>query len=101
MNRVRMLSLSRPARMNRDPRLIPLVAALCLLCGIVNRAQTNQAPTPAPVLQDFPEGPNREVAVRLCRDCHPVTEITRHRESRSRWSAIVDQMSGEGANISN
>jgi competence protein ComEA len=89
--------------MTRDHHLVPLVAALCLVSAIAGRAQTSQTPVPSPVAipQDFPEGPNRDVVVRLCRDCHPVTQVTRRRESRFHWSGLVEQMMGEGANITN
>ena len=47
----------------------------------------------------FPELPGRDVAVRICLDCHASSDITNRRESRFKWAVIVDQMIGEGAKI--
>ena len=53
---------------------------------------------PAP-MKAFPDGPGRDVAVRLCSDCHPIVSVTRIRESRAKWGQIIDRMIGEGAQI--
>ena len=50
-------------------------------------------------MKTFPEGPGRDVAVRLCSDCHAIVDVTRHRESRARWGQIIERMIGEGAQI--
>ena len=47
----------------------------------------------------FPEGAGRDVAVRLCTDCHPIANVTSHRESRAAWGHFLDLMRGEGADI--
>ena len=47
----------------------------------------------------FPELPGRDVAVRICLDCHSSSDITNRHESRFKWAVIVDQMVGEGAKI--
>ena len=47
----------------------------------------------------FPDHPGRDVVVRICMDCHASSDITRRRESRFRWSVVVDSMVGEGAKI--
>ena len=57
-----------------------------------------QEPAPAP-LKAFPDGPGRDVAVRLCSDCHPIVAVTRVRESRAKWGQIIERMIGEGAQI--
>jgi competence protein ComEA len=50
-------------------------------------------------MKAFPDGPGRDVAVRLCSDCHAIVDVTKHRESRARWGQIVEKMIGEGAQI--
>ena len=47
----------------------------------------------------FPDLPGREVAVRICLDCHPTSDIANRRESRFKWAVIVEEMIGEGAKI--
>ena len=47
----------------------------------------------------FPDQPGRDVVVRICMDCHTSSDIINRRESRFRWSVIVDSMIGEGAKI--
>jgi hypothetical protein len=47
----------------------------------------------------FPELPGRDVAVRICLDCHPTSDIANRRESRFKWAVIVEEMIGEGAKI--
>ena len=79
----------------------PVMALLLLLAAIAGRAAS--APTQAtgqPPPTDFPPGPNRDVVVKVCKDCHPVTQITKRRESRARWSQLTEKMFGEGAQMS-
>jgi competence protein ComEA len=47
----------------------------------------------------FPALPGRDVAVRICLDCHPTSDIANRRESRFKWAVIVEEMIGEGAKI--
>ena len=47
----------------------------------------------------FPALPGRDVAVRICLDCHPTSDIANRRESRFTWAVIVEEMIGEGAKI--
>jgi competence ComEA-like helix-hairpin-helix protein len=81
------------------PRLVCLTAAICLLSALIGRAHVDRAQSaPAPPA-DFPPGPNRDVVVKACKECHPISQVTRRRESRSKWSGIVEQMIKEGAEI--
>ena len=59
------------------------------------RPQSTGTPAPA----DFPPGPNRDIVIKACKDCHPVSQITRRRESRVRWAQIAERMVGEGAHM--
>ena len=85
--------------MARPTHLLPAVAALCLTSAVLVRANATQTTQGTSTGQVFPEGPGREVAMRICQDCHPAGDIVKHRESRFRWSVIVEQMIGEGASI--
>lgn len=80
---------------------VPTTALLLLFGAIAGRAsgapgQATAAPAPA----EFPPGPNRNVVIKVCTDCHPVTQITKRRESRARWSVLTERMLGEGAQMS-
>ena len=79
----------------------PALVLLLLLAAIAGRANSApaQSASQSPSM-DFPAGPNRDVVVKVCKDCHPVTQITKRRESRARWSQLTEKMLGEGAQIS-
>ena len=72
---------------------------VCLLATVAGRASVGspQSATPAPA--EFPQGPNRDVVVKACKECHPIAQVTKHRESRARWSQIAEKMLGEGAQM--
>jgi competence protein ComEA len=85
----------------KRPLALVLAGSCCFavaLLGATTRAQTPQDPPPAPAAT-FPEGAGRDVAVRICTECHPVTRVTKHRDSRTGWGKILDEMLGEGATI--
>lgn len=71
--------------------LLTLVAAGSIRAGAQAPPQANAA--------DFPAGPGREIVSKACRECHMAADITRRRETRRRWSLILDQMAGQGAQI--
>ena len=90
---------------NRFRMLEPVRTALaftlaCLLATVAGRASaaSPQSATPPPPTE-FPPGPNRDVVVKACKECHPIAQITRHRESRARWSQIAEEMLGQGAQM--
>ena len=60
------------------------------------------AATASPVLADdfkaLPEGPGRDVMVRVCAQCHS-PEIAAHQNMDAEgWKALVNQMANNGAN---
>jgi competence protein ComEA len=77
--------------------LIVLVGFSSVVAVRASAPPSQSTGTPAPV--DFPPGPNRDIVIKACTDCHPVSQITRRRESRVRWAQIVDRMAGEGAQM--
>ena len=84
-----------------------VVLAVCLwsvVCtaAVVANGRGAQAQAPAStqaVPTTYPPGEGREVVMRVCRDCHMVTDITRRHEFRRRWGAIVETMAGHGASF--
>ena len=77
------------------PRLCPLAAAVALMSGCATRA----LPTPAPpeAFAAFPAGPGRELAIRVCSDCHSASVVARQQLDPAGWRSVVDQMAGLGA----
>ena len=86
-------------RVSCRPALIVVTAVSCLFSVVIGRASGNATQSAPPAPSEFPQGPYRDIVVKACKDCHPVSQITRRRESRTKWSAIVDQMTQEGAEI--
>lgn len=77
-------------------RAIPLLLLTLVITGTIRTGA--QAP-PQASAADFPPGPGREIVSKACRECHMAADITRRRETRRRWSLILDQMAGQGAQI--
>jgi cytochrome c5 len=72
-------------------------AALCL--GAVAPVLA-QAPTPAPVHGDpLPEGPGKDVVVRVCTACHDATQFAFARYTPDEWNTEISKMQGAGAEI--
>lgn len=85
--------------MNR-PFAIVVAGACCLAVVLVGATTNAQTPPPRPApMTTFPEGAGKDVAVRICSECHPITNVTKHRESRTGWGKILEKMIGEGAHI--
>ena len=84
------------------PLALVLAGGCCLILALAESTTSAhtppQEPQPAP-MTTFPEGAGRDVAVRICVECHPVLRVTRHRDSRAGWGQILDQMLDEGAPI--
>jgi mono/diheme cytochrome c family protein len=60
------------------------------------------AATPA-LADDFkslPEGPGRDVMVRVCSQCHSPEVAAQQRLDPTGWKALVDQMANNGAQAS-
>jgi competence protein ComEA len=64
-----------------------------------SRNAVRQTPAPSPTPQGFPEGPGRELVIRICSDCHPTTRVTKEHQWRAKWAELVDKMVGEGAQV--
>lgn len=86
--------------MSRPRRLLWLASFLLAVVTTVRAGQADGAfQSQGKTAAAFPELPGRDVAVRICLDCHPGSDITKRRESRFKWAVIVEEMIGEGAKI--
>ncbi len=72
-------------------------SSLIVLCVLFAVAQS--APSKAGV-DNLPDGPGREVVQKNCLSCHNARTATSRRGTEDDWAAIVSQMIGRGANIS-
>lgn len=80
------------------------VFALCLWSGALvvaagRHAEPRGHGSAQTAQTGYPPGAGRDVVIRVCTDCHAVTDITRRRESRRRWGVIVDEMANHGASF--
>jgi len=66
-----------------------------LLAGFAPMFAFGQAP-----VSQLPDGPNREVAQRICSGCHSVQMFVGRGMTREQWGGVVSNMIGRGAKIS-
>ncbi len=67
-----------------------LVSALSLM--------TMAVPALADDFKLLPEGPGRDVTVRVCAQCHSPEIVAQQSMDAAGWKALVDQMANNGAN---
>jgi competence protein ComEA len=72
-----------------------LVTVLIALAGVTGGAQT--PPSPADQHPALPEGPGRELMIRVCSRCHAPELAADQQLDPAGWKAIVDQMAAKGA----
>jgi mono/diheme cytochrome c family protein len=69
-------------------RIFPLLAVLAAV------------PALADDFKSLPEGPGREVMVRVCAQCHSPEVAAQQSLDATGWKALVDQMANNGAQAS-
>jgi competence protein ComEA len=47
--------------------------------------------------QDLPDGPGKDVMVRICGACHDAGVVAQYHNSKDDWQPVVDDMRGRGA----
>ena len=47
--------------------------------------------------QDLPDGPGKDLVMRVCTACHEATRITSKKKTKEEWSDLVDKMAARGA----
>src|SRR4051812_12395925 len=96
-------------------RCIPssLAAALAVTIGVSAQQQTTttttQTPAPpaqmrtftpeemAAFRQSMPEGPARDLTIRVCAQCHEPNRAAALRLTREGWEGVIEKMKGLGA----
>jgi competence protein ComEA len=51
----------------------------------------------ASLAQDLPDGPGKEVVLKLCRDCHDLDQVTVENYTKEGWQKTVAKMGERGA----
>jgi len=64
---------------------------------ILARAFLPLAFIPLACAQDLPDGPGKDVTVRICGACHDAGVVSQYHNSKDDWQPIVDDMRGRGA----
>jgi len=47
--------------------------------------------------QDLPDGPGKDVVLKLCQDCHDTSVVTMDNHTRDGWQKTIDKMIERGA----
>jgi competence protein ComEA len=47
--------------------------------------------------QDLPDGPGKEVVLKLCRDCHDLDTVTMENRTKEGWQKTIAKMGDRGA----
>jgi competence protein ComEA len=69
---------------------VRIFAVAVMLAGIA-------APALADDYKSLPEGPGRDVMVRVCSQCHSPEVAAQQNMDAAGWKALVDQMANNGA----
>ena len=72
-----------------------IVAAAVILAGMAMPALTSVVK--ADDYKTLPEGPGRDVMVRVCSQCHSPEVAAQQSLDPAGWKALVDQMANNGA----
>ncbi len=51
----------------------------------------------ASLAQELPEGPGKEVVLKICRDCHDLDTVTMDNRTKEGWKKTVAKMGDRGA----
>jgi len=71
-------------------------AILGLMLVVVSAVMVGQD-EPKKERKDLPEGPAKELFIRVCEKCHGSENVVRSRYAREKWESIVDDMVSRGA----
>lgn len=51
----------------------------------------------ASLAQDLPDGPGKEIVLKLCQDCHDLGVVTMDNRTREGWQKTLEKMAERGA----
>lgn len=84
---MRVTPASACSRQGFAPRLLGAWVAIALLAGVL----------PAAAQDPFPEGPGKDITLRMCGTCHPAERSAAVRLTRDGWQAVMGKMVSLGA----
>lgn len=77
------------------------VATVLVSCTTVLMLTAGVGASPRAAVQDehpkFPQGPGRDVALRVCSKCHDPELAADQQNDKAGWKELVDQMASKGA----
>src|SRR6188508_1437113 len=82
--------------MRRPSNVLLVLAAMALIAVAGLSANPRQDPPP-PSGEGLPDGPGKELVVRVCGPCHEPRRAASVRLTREGWSAVVEDMVRRGA----
>ena len=74
-----------------------LAAAAVLVVAVADVLLARPAGISAAARQELPDGPGKDVVVRVCSGCHDLMFTVSTRETEEGWSRIVNDMRSKGA----
>lgn len=78
--------------------LFPLLLVLCVTsAGLAARTSARQDAPPPSAAPGLPDGPGKDVVVRLCGTCHEPVRAASVRLTRDGWAETVEDMKRRGA----
>ena len=55
---------------------------------------------PVRAADEIPEGPGKEIVIKVCTACHGIIEFTSQKHTKPEWDEVVDNMAQRGARAS-
>jgi competence protein ComEA len=84
-----------------NKRLVLAFAGFLLVGTVAARTHQDQAPPPGagltPSGEGMPDGPGKDVTVKICGVCHEARRAASVRLTREGWSAVIEDMVRRGA----
>jgi competence protein ComEA len=81
-------------------RIVGLAFAAFTLAGVLGLHAAQDAPPSPAAGAGLPDGPGKEVTVRVCGLCHEARRAASVRLTREGWAAVIDAMKARGARAS-
>jgi competence protein ComEA len=81
----------------RIPTLTLVLSTYLTALSLGLAAQAAPAAGAAQKPDELPDGPGKDVAMKVCSACHPPTSITERMRTQKEWSTTIDNMASYGA----
>ena len=75
------------------------LAAAMALAFCATTAVLAQQPPAQPPTDGLPDGPGKDVVVRVCTSCHEASQFTQKRRTSEGWDDVIGKMIDQGAEL--